>query len=131
MSYGAAAALQRALYARLRETPELAGVELHDALPPALGGTFVLLGAEEVRDASDASGAGAEHRITLSVISDAAGFLAAKAIAVAICAAMEVPFAPLEVGQLVGVSFLSAQARRLDEGRVRRIDLRFRMRIAF
>ena len=43
--------------------PALAGVAIYDAVPPSPAGTFVLVGPEEVRDASDKSGAGAEHRL--------------------------------------------------------------------
>lgn len=57
MSYGVAAALQAAVYQRL--VAQLPGVPVHDALPPGAGiGTFVLLGPEEVLDASDGSGRG-------------------------------------------------------------------------
>ena len=43
---------------------------------------------EEVRDASDRSGDGAEHRLVVSVISDATGFLEAKTVAVAVSEAL-------------------------------------------
>lgn len=128
MSYGVAAALQAAIYARL--VAELPGVAVHDALPAGGGtGSFVLLGPEEALDASDASGHGAEHRFTVSVLSDAAGFLQAKGIAVAISDALvDAPLA-LTRGRLVGLRFQKAQARRLEQGAARRIDLRFAARV--
>jgi hypothetical protein len=130
MSYGVAAALQEALFDRLAALPELAGVPVVDALPKGqAAGTFVLLGAEDVRDLSDATGGGAEHRLVISVISTAAGFLKAKALAVAISDALGGAPMVLARGRLVGIDFLRAAARRRDEGKVRRIDLTFRARV--
>lgn len=128
MSYGAAAALQAAVFQRL--VALLPGVAVHDALPPGAGsGTFVLLGPEEVLDASDGTGRGAEHRFVVSVISDATGFLAAKEVAVAVSDALVDAPLMLDRGRLVGLRFLKAQARRLDQGAARRIDLRFVARV--
>lgn len=128
MSYGSAAALQMAVYDRL--TTELSGVPVLDAVP---GGqapeTYVLIGPEEVRDASDKSGDGAEHRVSVSVVSRAAGFAGAKAVAVAASDALTGATLSLARGRLVGLWFLQAQARRLDNGAVRRVDMVFRARI--
>lgn len=93
------------------------------------GGSFVLIGSEEVRDLSDASGSGAEHRFTVSVISEAAGFNAAKDMAVAISDALNTAALELSRGRLVGLWFQRATARRRDDGRVRRIDMTFRARV--
>ncbi len=132
MSYVAAAALQAAVFAALTGHPDLIGVPVLDAVPPGGGGgTFVLIGPEEARDASDTSGAGAEHRLEISVLSDAAGFLAAKAAAVAVSTAMEGLALPAGVGRVVNIGFVRAVARRLEDGAVRRIDLRFRVRVEF
>ncbi|OHC43517.1 MAG: hypothetical protein A2092_11540, partial [Rhodobacteraceae bacterium GWE1_64_9] len=92
-------------------------------------GTFVLLGPEEVLDASDGSGRGAEHRFVVSVISDATGFLQAKEVAAAVSDALVDAPLMLDRGRLVGLRFLKAQARRLDQGAARRIDLRFVARV--
>lgn len=128
MSYGVAAALQAAVYQRL--VAALAGVPVYDAVPSGAGdGTFVLLGPEEVVDAGDKSGGGAEHRFVVSVISDATGFLAAKEIAVAISDALVGAALVLTRGHLVSLQFLKAVAKRLNEGEARRIDLRFRARV--
>ncbi|NPD15366.1 DUF3168 domain-containing protein [Xinfangfangia sp. D13-10-4-6] len=131
MSYSAAAALQSAVFLQLSASPDLAGVAIHDALPPTPPGLFVLLGPEEVRDASDKSGAGADHRLMISVISNAEGFLAAKRVAVAISDALAAAVPVTDRGRVVSFRFDRAQARRLDEGRIRRIDLTFRARIEF
>lgn len=128
MSYGSAAALQAAVYARL--TAEMAGIPVLDAVPSGAGtGTFVLLGPETALDQSDKSGSGAEHRLVISVISDAAGFLAAKEAAVGVCDALIDAPLVLSRGRLVGIQFSRAVAKRLDEGGARRIDLVFRVRV--
>lgn len=130
MSYGAAAALQAAVFQKLVALPALAGVPVHDAVPHGGGrGTWVLIGPEDVRDASDASGEGAEHRFTISVISDATGFLAAKRVAVAVSDALVGANLTLGRGRLVSLGFLRAAARRLASGGARRIDLIFRARV--
>ena len=129
MSYGAAVALQAAVSPQLSAVPALAGVAVHDAVPPGPAGTFVLVGPEEVLDASDKTGAGAEHRLAVSVISDSAGFLAAKTIAAAISDSLGGASLTLARGRLVSLRFQRASARRIDEGEVRRIDLTFRARI--
>ncbi|MDP4031640.1 MAG: DUF3168 domain-containing protein [Pseudorhodobacter sp.] len=128
MSYAVAAALQAAVYQRL--VAALPAVPVHDALPHGAGnGTFVLIGPEEVLDASDKTGGGAEHRFVISVISDSAGFLAAKEIAAAVSDALVDANLVLTRGRVVNLQFLKAVARRLDAGAARRIDLRFRARV--
>jgi Ni,Fe-hydrogenase maturation factor len=130
MSYGAAAALQAAVYQRLTGYPALAGVSIVDAIPAgASPGSFVLIGPEVVTDQSDKSGAGAEHRFDISVISDATGFLSAKIIAAAVSDALVDANLALGSGTLVSLRFQRAVARRIDQGDVRRIDLSFRARI--
>jgi hypothetical protein len=131
MSYGAAAALQTAVFQHLVAAPALSGVAVYDAVPPGPAGTFVLVGPEEVRDASDKSGGGAEHQLIVSVISDGTGFLTAKGIAACISDALIGADLVLSRGHLVSLLFLRASARRIDEGEVRRIDLTFRARVAF
>lgn len=132
MSYQAAAALQAAIYSRLTNFPALAGVSIVDAVPAGAAlGTFVLIGPEQVLDQSDKTGAGAEHRFEISVISDALGFMTAKDVAAAVSDALLTQPLVLSVGDLVSIGFQKATARRLDQGAVRRIDLLFRARIAF
>lgn len=130
MSYQSAAALQTAIYGALTAAPALAGVAVVDAMPPGTApGSFVLIGPEVVVDQSDISGAGAEHRFQLSVISDAPGFMPAKAMAGAVSDAVLGGGMVLGAGHLVGVQFLRATARRIGQGQTRRIDLTFRARI--
>lgn len=129
MSYGAAPALQTAVFQRLTGWPALAGVAIHDAVPPAASGTFVLIGPEEARDQSDKTGAGAEHQLVISVITDAAGFLSIKTVAAEISDALIGAPLALSRGALVSLFFLRASARRIEEGETRRIDLTFRARV--
>jgi len=87
MSYGAAAALQAAIYQHLAADSTLQGLvgsNIYDDVPPGpLPGTYVSLGIEDVRDRSDKTGRGALHILTVSVVSDAAGFQVAKTVAAA------------------------------------------------
>jgi hypothetical protein len=133
MSYGMAAALQAAVYDRLVQDAALSGLvggAVFDAVPPGEGpATFVLIGPEEVRDASDTTGGGAEHRLSVSVVSRAPGFAAAKAAAAAVSDALVGAELTLARGRLVGLWFLSAKARRESGGAVRRIDMMFRARV--
>ena len=132
MSYGVAAALQAAVWARLTGAAALTalvGGAVHDALPPGpVPQTWVAIGPEEVRDRSDRSGAGAEHEFTVSVVSAEAGFQTAKAVAGAVTDALNGADLTLARGRLVGLWFHRARARRLDDGAVRRIDVIFRAR---
>ncbi|SOB98679.1 uncharacterized protein DUF3168 [Rhodobacter sp. JA431] len=134
MSYAIAAALQAAVYSRLTEDAALTalvGGAIYDAVPPGpVSGPYVSLGPESVRDASDATGAGAAHDFTLSVISDAAGFAGLKAVAGAVSDALLGTDLVLAQGHLVGLWFLRARARRVEKAQTRRIDLTFRARVA-
>lgn len=133
MSYAVAAALQGAVFAQLQGDAALAalvGDAVYDAVPsgdkPA---TFVVLGQEEAKDVSDATGRGAVHRLKVSVHSTAAGFLAAKQVAAAVAAALTDAALVLSAGHLVGIAFVSARAKRTENGDARRIDLLFRARV--
>jgi hypothetical protein len=132
MSYRAAAALQQAVYARLRgdgALGALVGEAIYDAVPPgATPELYVVLGPEVALDASDASGPGAEHRLTVSVVSTT-GFAPAKAAAAAVSEALEGAEMTLGRGRLVGIWFRRADARRREQGTMRRIDLSFRARV--
>ena len=133
MSYAVAAALQAAVYQRLLADPALqalVGAAIYDAVPPGtVTGSYVSLGPEDMTDASDKTGDGARHDFVVSVVTDAAGFQAAKEVAAAISDALvDAPLA-LARGSLVGLWFVSAKARRVKTGEARRIDLTFRARV--
>ena len=63
MTYAIAAALQKAVFERLQADAGVTGLvadAIYDAIPPGIvGGTYVSLGPEDVRDASDDTGYGA------------------------------------------------------------------------
>ena len=133
MSYGVAAALQAAIYQRLMADTTLdalIGSAIYDAVPPGTPvGTYVSIGPETARDASDQVGRGAFHEFTVSVITDAAGFQNAKAVAAAVSDALTGATLILARGRLVGLWFQRARARRVEDADVRRIDLSFRARV--
>lgn len=130
MSYAVSAALQAAVYQRLAADQDLialTGGAIHDQMPSGpVDGTFVTLGPEEVRDLSDQTHAGAEHRFSVSVVSDAAGFQTAKTVAGRISDVLVDAMPALERGRLVSLRFVAARARRVRSGQTRRIDLSFR-----
>jgi hypothetical protein len=133
MSYALAGALQAAVFARVSGDAVVAGLvgdAVYDAAPPGvLPSLYISLGPEVVRDRSDKTGAGAEHEFTVSVLSDAAGFAAAKAVAAAVSDALVDAQMTLTRGRLVGLWFLRAKAARVGSGERRRIDLTFRARV--
>lgn len=128
MSYGATAALQAAVFARLSADPNLGALvsgNVFDAIPPGpLPALYVSLGPEKVRDASDNTGAAASHDFAINVMSDQAGFLGAKEAAAAVSDALLA--APLEMtrGRVVTLSFQRARARK--SGAAREIEIWFR-----
>lgn len=130
MSYAVSAALQAAIYQSLAGDSELAalvGSAIHDQLPPGpMNGILVSLGPEDVQDRSDQTHRGAEHRFSVSVISDAAGFLDAKTAAGRVTDILVDAALPMTRGRIVALRFVSARARRVRDGQTRRIDLSFR-----
>lgn len=130
MSYGVAGALQTAVYQALvadAGLSALVGSNIFDTAPPGpVPVLYVSLGDEEVRDLSDKTGAGASHEFTISVVSETAGFLAAKEVATAISDILTGSSLTLSRGRIIALNFLRARARRVQDGAVRRIDLRFR-----
>ena len=133
MSYASSSALQAAVYQRLMADSALdalVGSAIYDAVPPGtLPDTYVSLGPEDARDRSDKTGSGAEYDFTVSVVSDAAGFQTAKALAEAVSDALVGADLTLARGQLVELWFLRARARRVGAADQRRIDLWFRARV--
>lgn len=132
MSYAISAALQKAVYDRLKaDTPlrSLVGDDIFDALPGGIvPPIYVALGPEKVRDAGDLSGDGAWHEFLVSVITTQSGFHDAKQVAGAVSDALHGAALTLARGRLLGLWFRKAAATRQSGGR-RRIDLRFRARV--
>jgi len=133
MTYAIAAPLQAAVYAALTQDTTLAGLvgdDIYDALPTgSLPDTYVSLGREDVRDASDQGVNGAIHRFEVSVITSQPGFARAKAVAAAVSDALHDADLALTRGRLVFLRFERAEARRIDRRAIREILLRFRARV--
>ncbi|MBR9843299.1 MAG: DUF3168 domain-containing protein [Rhodobacteraceae bacterium] len=133
MSYGVSGALQSAIYQHLQGDAGLTaliGDAVYDAVPTGtIPLTYVILGSETVLDRSDKSGAGAEHRLTVSVLSDGAGFATAKEVAGVISDLLHDVDLTLARGRLVYLNFDRATAERVGTGNQRRIDMRFHARV--
>lgn len=133
MSYGVSAALQQAVFQRLTADTTLSALvpgAIYDAVPSGIiTGTYVSLGPEDVRERSDKTGHGALHELTISVVTDAAGFQGAKQVAAAISDSLVDAQLVLARGALVYLNFHRARARRVEDADVRRIDLFFRARV--
>lgn len=133
MSYAMSGALQGAIFTALSGDAALAAVvgdAVYDAVPTGiLPAIYVRLGSETVIDASDGSGGGAVHRLTVSVITTSPGFAQAKAAAAAISDALHDADLTLDRGRLVSLRFERARAQRLESAATRQIDLRFAARV--
>ncbi|MDO6478081.1 DUF3168 domain-containing protein [Shimia thalassica] len=133
MSYALSEALQSAIFQHLQSDVELSASlsgAIYDAVPQGdLPATYVMLGAETVRDRSDMSQCGAEHLLTFSVLSSEAGFAVAKSIAGRISDILQEADLSLSRGRLVFLKFDRATARREGSANTRRIDLKFRARV--
>jgi Protein of unknown function (DUF3168) len=130
MSYGVSGALQSAVFQQLVADAALGALvsgQVFDAAPPGVAPPlYVSLGPEKVADRSDQSSQGATHDFTVSVVSDSAGFLAAKEVAALVSDLLSGASLSLTRGVLVALMFRTAKARRVQQGDVRRIDLTFR-----
>ncbi len=133
MSYAVSGPLQAAVFQALRDDASLTaavGESVFDALPSgAVPPLYVALGPEKVRDASDMTGGGAVHEMTISVVTDSAGFATAKGVAGMVSDALVDTDLTLTRGSLVNLSFYKAVAARVGTGDTRRIDLIFRARV--
>lgn len=134
MSYGIASALQAAVFQSLSNDPSVTGLvgsAIYDALPSGtLPALYIVLGSEEVRDASDKSGGGALHEFTITVVTESAGFSSAKVLAAAVSDALVDAPLTLTRGALVSLNFYKAKAARVGTGDMRQINLIFRARVA-
>lgn len=130
MSYGMAQALQAAIFGALTADATLSGLidtAIYDELPPGpVEGTYVSLGAEDVRDLSAGDGGLAAHSFGVSVVSSSEGFAQAKAVAAAVSDALVDATPAMSRGRIVSLRFVRARAKRVRAGQVRRIDMTFR-----
>lgn len=133
MTYALSAPLQAAVFAVISVDPgvtDLVGANIFETPPTGqLPGLYVTIGGEKAKDASDQTGGGAIHEFSVAVVSEQAGFAAAKEVAGRICDAVLGADLVLTRGTAVSVSFLRARAVRTGNGAARRIDLIFRARL--
>jgi len=78
----------------------------------------------------DKTGAGALHELTITVVTDAAGFAQAKTAAAAVSDALVDAPLILARGVLLSMQFYKAKAARVGTGDLRQINLIFRARVA-
>ncbi|MGR3542437.1 MAG: tail completion protein gp17 [Hasllibacter sp.] len=120
MSYAGSADLQAAVWAALDGALD---VPVHDVPPPGpLPELWVGVGAEEGRDASDATGPICDHRLRIEVRGGAAGFAALKAVAAQAEAALSGPPPALAAGRIVWLRFARARTVQGASGRALRMD---------
>lgn len=133
MSYATASALQAAIYQHLSDDPTLqalVGSAIFDQAPAgSLPETYVTLGVETARQVRDSSGQATRHDFTISVTTDARGFQGIKDVAGAVTDALQDAPLNLSNGRLSALDFRRATARRIGNGALRQIDLRFRARV--
>jgi len=131
MSYGITAALQQAVFGALSGNAAINGLvgnAIYDVLPAGpVPDLYISLGPERVRDRSDKTGNAALHDFPVTVVSDAAGFTGAKALAAAISDALVDADLTLARGRLVSLRFLRARARRVRTQR--EIEVWFRAHV--
>lgn len=134
MSYAVSAALQNAVYQTLMGDTVLSalvGPNIYDAVPSGtLPSLYVSLGPEVAKDMSDKTGAGAAHDFTVSVVTDSAGFAAAKEVAAAVSDALIDAELTLARGALVSLRFVKAATIRIGTGDLRQINMVFRAIVA-
>jgi hypothetical protein len=126
-------ALQQGLHAALSADSDIAaavGGRIVDGFieagtaPPS--GPSILIGEEHVRPWGSATDSGADHRITVSLLSPEGGFATLKQLAAKVCdVALAAPALPR--GRIVLTTFLAARARRHRSRGIRQIDLQFRV----
>lgn len=133
MSYTSSGPLQAAVFQRLVTDTTLAslvGSAVYDQVPSGtLPGTYVTLGPETAVQVGDSSGRSTRHDFTVSVTTDASGFQMIKEVSGAVVEALQDAALALPEGEISLLDFRRAQARRLANGALRQIDLRFRARI--
>ena len=133
MSYAVSSALQAAVFQKLSNDAALSalvGSNIFDALPSgAVPSLYVALGPEKASDASDQTGGGALHEFTISIVTESAGFAAAKETAGAVSDALVDADLILSRGSLVSLRFYKATAARVGTADTRRIGLIFRARV--
>lgn len=135
MTYALAWALQQGLYQLLTTDAACVSVfggRVYDAAPPfgpdaEAEGVYLTLGEEEARDWSTGSDTGAEHLVRLDVHAPRQSYGEAKAAAAAVSDAVLSGTMTLPRGRQINARFVDAKTGRDEAGRLRRIEMRFRI----
>jgi len=122
-------AVQSFLYQRLANDAALAalvGDAIYDT-PPAesLPDLSVVIGAEELLDASDKSAFARLHRAEVEIVARIAGFSVAKDVAHAVRASLEGATGSAGGGEITRIQFRRAQSMRDTNDGLRRVRMRF------
>ena len=122
-------AVQAFIYDRLAGDAALAslvGTAIYDTppsdSPPDIS---VLIGAEEVLDASDKTGSAQIHRAEIEIVARTSGFAAAKDVAAAVRSSLEGASGAAGNGMISRVQFRRAQSLRDTTDGLRRVRMRF------
>ncbi|MEO0343565.1 MAG: DUF3168 domain-containing protein [Pseudomonadota bacterium] len=121
--------IQAFIYNSLTTAPaviDLVGDAVYDAAPQGgLPDLAVMIGAEEVLDASDILASARLHRAEIELVGRGAGFSTMKNAADAIRACLESDTGPAGDGAITRVRFHRAQSLRETSDGLRRIRMRF------
>jgi len=130
MTEPAAVALRKAMLARLSGSAPLAaaigGAKIYDEAPRGAEAPYVLFADAQMRDWSTPGAPGAEHFVTLSVVSTARGTLEAMTIAGLVSALLDEAPLTLAGHALIDLRFVTSETRRDANGRFAKVNLRFR-----
>lgn len=135
MTYALSWPLQKAVFALVAGDPGIAALATggvhdeppHGADPGGIDGPYIVLGDENVSAWSDASCDGAVHSLQISAIADNDGFAVLKQIGGRVSDLLIDAEPELDRGRVVSANFIGGLTRRIDQGRRRRLDLRFRI----
>ena len=122
-------AVQSFLYSRITNDAAVSALIGSDIFDAAQAGDLpdlsVLIGTEEVLDASDKSAAARVHRAELEVVVRTGGFSQAKDVAEALRAALDGATGAAGLGYITRCQFRRSQALRDTTDGLRRIRMRF------
>lgn len=130
MSASPVVALRKAILAHLAGDAALAGAlggaKVYDEAPRDVEPPYVLFADAQMRDWSTTSSRGAEQFLALSAISTQRGSRQALDIAQRIVDLLDEAPLVLDGHDLVDLRFLTIETRREQNGRLARVNLRFR-----
>lgn len=130
MSASPVVALRKAIIARLSTDAALlaalSGAKIYDEAPRAIEPPYLLFADTQMRDWSTPESQGAEQFSTLSVISTQRGSREALDIAQRVVELLNEASLAVEGHHLVDLRHLALETRREHNGRLARVNLRFR-----